>query len=150
MRAINHALTGAVIGTVISNPLIAGVAAFASHFVLDIIPHYDDEDFAPKQSKAFLVELIADATACLILVGILLAFHPDWLQASICAFLGTSPDLMWTPRYLFVKKHGYDPPLKNPILRFHDRIQWLTAPHFLFLEITWLAAMTSLLFTLTS
>jgi hypothetical protein len=49
MHSINHAALGAVIGLVTKDPLIAIPAAFASHFVLDALPHYGirgDEGYA--------------------------------------------------------------------------------------------------------
>ncbi len=38
-----HAATGAIIGTEISSPWLAFLAAFAIHFVMDVIPHGDHE-----------------------------------------------------------------------------------------------------------
>ncbi|MES2436640.1 MAG: hypothetical protein V4519_01395 [Patescibacteria group bacterium] len=42
MTLTTHAVTGALVGAVASsNPAFAAVAAFASHFLLDAIPHWD-------------------------------------------------------------------------------------------------------------
>ncbi len=40
MRAINHAMTGAVIGLAITAPVVAMPIAFFSHFALDALPHF--------------------------------------------------------------------------------------------------------------
>jgi len=40
MTATNHALTGAAIGLLVGEPLIAVPAAIASHFICDALPHY--------------------------------------------------------------------------------------------------------------
>lgn len=44
MRAINHTITGATIGALIQNPVIALPIALISHLVLDIIPHSGDKN----------------------------------------------------------------------------------------------------------
>lgn len=42
MTLTTHAIIGAAVAKIFSaNPLLAGVAAFASHFLIDAIPHWD-------------------------------------------------------------------------------------------------------------
>src|SRR6185312_15169785 len=95
MRAINHALTGSLIGLIIGEPAIAVPAAVASHFILDAIPHYDEVPAKPTlkmkeqwlRTAKFRRLLYADALLCLGLVALLAARAPaHWLLASICAF----------------------------------------------------------------
>ncbi len=38
-----HATAGALIGQQLNNPILAFVVAFVSHFILDIIPHGDQD-----------------------------------------------------------------------------------------------------------
>ncbi len=40
MTGFNHAVTGALIAGAVGNPFLAIPLAFASHFVLDAIPHF--------------------------------------------------------------------------------------------------------------
>ena len=145
MTAPNHALTGALIGLTISNPAVALPLAFLSHFVCDAIPHYDppETDKALRlNSKRFMYEfLFVGAGLCMLLVLALAFTRPQhWLTAAVCAFLATSPDLFWIPRFLHVKRTGQDKPLANPFLKFHSWIQWRTGPKLFWLESVWFMA----------
>jgi hypothetical protein len=98
MIATNHAITGALIGLIVGEPLLAIPAAILSHFVCDSLPHYGNNspDTVFFKSKTFRNMLITDAALCVVLVIILALTRPEhWFLASICAFLSTSPDLIW-------------------------------------------------------
>ena len=41
MILVTHGVVGGALGLLIQNPLVAFVAGFVSHFVLDTIPHWD-------------------------------------------------------------------------------------------------------------
>src|SRR5437763_12294427 len=106
MRAINHALTGALIGFTISEPLLAVPVAVGSHFICDMIPHYDIEVRNEQEKRRLLRSqffrnlLYADAAFCVFLVLILGFFSPrHWVTAAVCAFAAASPDLLWLRRY---------------------------------------------------
>lgn len=45
MLFTTHALTGAAIGAAVQNPVLAFVLGFASHHILDSIPHFDQGSF---------------------------------------------------------------------------------------------------------
>src|SRR5437868_4335098 len=91
MTWLNHAATGALIAVVIKNPAVALPAAFLSHFVIDILPHWDFKfKGGPREMQAgrlidinlaliFLIIIIAvyHGPAGLILAGGLLAILPD-------------------------------------------------------------------------
>lgn len=146
MRAINHALTGAVIGLAISNPAVAVATAFLSHFALDLIPHFEDEKRAGVGTPAFTTILIADALACgLFVLVLLLTGSDDWFQASLCAFAATSPDLMWMPRYLRSRVLGYDPGPKGWLQQFHHHIQRYAWPGGFLVELPWAVGMIFLI-----
>jgi len=149
MQAINHALTGAVIGLAIDEPLIALPVAFGSHFALDAIPHFGLD--VPKEtylaSKTLKVLLIADATLCFLLVLLLFVTKPkNWLQACLCAFLAASPDFMWMPKYIRQLRHK-KPKSPNRIMRFHSSIQWFQHPIGVVPEIVWFVGMSLVLLT---
>ena len=139
-------MTGAVVGVAVTNPLLALPLAFLSHFAQDAIPHHDDPKRFPLDSKQFTHVLILDAALCVVLVG-LLFFHASdsWFIAGICAFLATSPDLMWMPRYLHAKRTGADPGTKGKVQKFHERVQWLTLPKGIYVEIVWAVGIAVLL-----
>lgn len=128
MTATNHALTGAIIGLTVGNPLAAIPAAFVSHFVLDSIPHFgfkgvktDEELLGQRWFKALL---ITEATLCFMLVLVLAITQTKyWLVAAVSAFVATSPDLYSIPRFLKVNGLSNKPVDMNWFRRFHDGIQ---------------------------
>jgi hypothetical membrane protein len=138
MRAINHALTGAIIGFLIGEPLVAIPVAVASHFVCDAIPHFGPgSKKAGTGSRAFEQTLILDALLCLLLVGIFAFGHQThWLLASICAFGAASPDFMWIKEFIRARKRQ-KPTKPRGILWFHHKIQWFERPIGGVVEIVW-------------
>lgn len=106
-----HVMVGAAIATKIPNPLIAIPLAFASHFVLEMVPHWNphlntetQKYGRPTQKSTILV--IIDCSLALI-GGIFIAYQalPDTahaltiLLASLASIL---PDLIEAP-YFFLK-----------------------------------------------
>jgi hypothetical protein len=145
MTAINHAMTGALIGLVSGQPAIAIPAAFVSHFVCDALPHYDSEPKGARVGhKSFQNYLLTDAGLCLLFVVILALFHPvHWQLAAICAFVATSPDLLWINRYRALsQKRPWKP---NAFLRFSGDIQWFAKPIGGIVEAAWFAGAIILL-----
>ena len=153
MRAINHAVTGAVIGLTVTAPVAAIPLAFLSHYALDALPHYDDREKYPIGSDGFFVILIIDSMLCLALVALLFALNPNnWLLPSLCAFMATSPDLMWVPKFLYARKtkSNEEPDHKNPFLRFHSKIQKNTGPKGISIELIWLLAGIYIIFLISN
>jgi hypothetical protein len=146
MTATNHALTGALIGLIVGEPLIAAPVALVSHFVCDALPHYTSD--APQEtllkSNGFRNYLLAEAGLCLLLVLVLAIRQPEhWLLACICAFLAASPDLLWIPRYLKTRANKAWQP--NVFSRFALAIQWFAKPIGAAVEAVWFIAAIILL-----
>lgn len=145
MRATNHALTGAVIGIAVANPLVALPAAFASHFVCDLIPHHDDPRI-PSGSRTEVIVLVLDCLGAVGVATFLFVLRPEaWFLACWCAFLATSPDLMWIPRFIYRLKHHKDILPTNPIARFHSAVQPFVSPAGAIVECVWAGMMIVLL-----
>lgn len=149
MTAINHALTGAVIGLTIGNPVVALPLAFVSHFVCDAIPHYDmpgDESARILSKRLIREQIIGGAVLCFLLVVVLFLARPQhWLVAAIAAFLAASPDLWWLPRWFVARRTGVDPGPKGWFRQFHAKIQWKTGPKLIALEAVWFVAFSALI-----
>jgi len=146
MTATNHALTGALIGLIIGEPLLAVPAAIASHYLCDILPHYASAGDAKHvlKTKAFRNYLVTEAGICFILVLILAATQPEhWLLACACAFLAAAPDFLWIPRY--VKTRAGTKWQPNLFSRFALRIQWFQRPIGAVVEVAWCVACVILL-----
>ena len=150
MTAPNHALTGALIGLTVANPLLALPAAFLSHFVLDVIPHYDVPGETHEQrmaSKQFLiVQIVLGAVLCFALVVLLAVAQPKhWILAAFCAFIATTPDMLFIPRFVSVKKTGHDNLGTFWFWRFHNAIQWFQKPIGAIVEVIWFVSFGALL-----
>ena len=143
MTASNHTLTGVLIGLAVPVPLVALPLAFASHFALDALPHYEMLDFESKNSQAkFKWILLADAAVMAsILLFIILSQPAHWPLLIACGLLAASPDLMWLPGYISLQTGGV---YQNKIYRsklgqFHTKLGkyanpkgWMfEAPYFL-------------------
>jgi hypothetical protein len=138
VTATNHALTGATIGLLIGNPLIALPVSLMSHFICDSLPHFDTQNPTMEKRPWFSKMLLTDALGCITIVGVLAFNHPmHWLLAAICAFLATSPDLMWINKYLRVRRKLPEQPLKYLIMRLHVAVQWFARPLGAVVEVAW-------------
>ncbi len=141
MRAINHALTGGFLGLAIGRPLVAVPLAIASHFVCDALPHYDSSLPAMQRLKTrlFQNQLLIDAALCVLFVLVLVVFRPQhWLLAAMCAFLATSPDLLWINMYRHTRSGR--PWRRNWYTTFAGRIQWFQRPIGALVEVAWFIA----------
>ncbi len=135
MTATNHAMTGAIIGLTVSNPVAAIVIAFFSHFVLDAIPHFGaGEDF--YKTKPFRIMLVVDTLLCVALVAVLFSFHRTyWFVPALAAFAAASPDL-WSFKRFYMDRIGkpYHP---GYIARFSSMVQWFERPIGAVVEFAW-------------
>ncbi|MBU1071281.1 hypothetical protein KKG65_02605 [Patescibacteria group bacterium] len=124
MLSIAHGTTGALIATLIPNPIISTPLILASHFVQDHIPHWDVGQglTSKKKSKkaAFFQELLLDFPASILLVY--LWFPGPSGQINPLAFYGwfiaLLPDFIEFP-YLFLNLRF---PLLNKFAKLHTSI----------------------------
>ncbi len=139
MRAINHALTGAILGSVVQHPSAIPLA-FASHFVLDALPHYGSRK-ENLGSTRYMLGLGADALLCFLLVVVLYRANGNgaWI-AIACAFIATSPDFMWIPKFLRARRAEEDILPSNFLVKFHTWIQWFQRPIGGVVEVAWFAS----------
>lgn len=115
-----HAAVGAALVLAIPNPLISLPLAFASHFVLDIVPHYNPHIHTElkkygKLQKKTVGLIVVDSTVAAVL-GFSIAWfaaysNPDIFSTStfflvlLGAFMGTLGDFLEMPFY-FLKYRG--------------------------------------------
>ncbi len=148
MTATNHALTGALIGLTVRPSMLALVLALLSHFVLDAIPHYSD-DQGKIGSKGFKYYLIVEVLLCFIIVVLLAICRPaGWQLAAACAFIATSPDFMWAPAYWRARRGQPFMLPKHALALFHTKIQWFARPIGAVVEVAWFFAAVTLLISL--
>jgi len=111
-----HVMIGAVIATKIPNPLIAIPLAFASHFVLEMVPHWnphlnsETEKFGQPTRRSTFVTTV-DSTIALV-AGSFIAYKalPDVSVAITilaCCFASVLPDVMEGPYFFLHMKNAF-------------------------------------------
>lgn len=142
MTATNHALTGAAIGLIVGQPILAIPLALVSHFVLDAIPHFafSNEPESVLATDLFRNYLVIEALVCFLIVCFLFATQPvNWLLAAVCAFVAASPDFLHINKYIKKRQGKRWQPSK--FSKFAADIQWFQRPIGGVVEIAWCIAM---------
>lgn len=102
MTATAHALIGASIAVKVTNPLLGIPLAILSHFVADLIPHWDARTNHKQKSRTKLViEATIDVLLGFALVSLLFRnlVDPAYLFAMVIA--AQLPDWLETPSWMF-------------------------------------------------
>lgn len=98
MTGANHIATGALIGASFSAP-IAMPLAFVSHFAMDVLPHFGDENLS-RRSRRFLAVVVMDACIVLTITAAIIALKPHHWQLMLAGgVIAMSPDAMHAPDF---------------------------------------------------
>src|SRR5580704_3078554 len=97
MTGFNHAASGALIGKFLPLPVALPVA-FASHFALDMLPHYGIPHEHRDTKLFWKVFTTLDAILTVCLGSAALYFHRYALFA--CGLVACSPDFIWLARVI--------------------------------------------------
>lgn len=111
-----HVFIGAAIATAIPNPFIAVPLAFASHFVLEMVPHWnphlnsETKKFGQPTRRSTFITTV-DATLALV-SGSIIAYQafPDMSQVVTilaCCFAAVLPDVMEGPYFFLHMKNAF-------------------------------------------
>ena len=116
MLVTNHVLSGAIIGAAARSPWIAFPVGFASHLVLDAIPHWGRFD----SHDHFMRVAVADGLTGLAVMGAATAATPAADRAAVFAGMAGAafPDLNKPSNIFF--GHSFVP---RRFDEFHGRIQ---------------------------
>ena len=129
MLATNHGTTGMILGALLPLPVAIPVA-FASHFVMDALPHYGEENNSRDKNKVYKRIVYIDTTVALSF-AVLSAVTGNW-SMFIVGWVAYSPDAYWV--YMYTKSKTFNLKPKNRFAKFHQRIQ-CERPWGLFLEL---------------
>lgn len=130
-----HALLGAAIAVKLGNPALSIPLAFASHFVLEKVPHWNphlnyETDKYGKPTKESTIIVVIDSSLALILGSAIAFSQPSTLMiinVLLSSFAAVLPDLIEAPYFfLMVRNNKY---IKKWI-EFQKRLQ-INAPPFL-------------------
>lgn len=115
MIEIPHVMVGVALATKVGNPALAIPLSFASHFVLDRIPHWNPHFYTETQkfgkpSKKSTIFAIVDSTIALAIgLGFAAAALPNYSQALTiiaCCFAAVISDQMKLPYFFFNVRGG--------------------------------------------
>lgn len=152
MTITNHVLAGSIIGLTVANPVLAVFLALASHFIMDILPHfgYAGRGGYTEVLRHRLSYIVAVCTAITtVLVVILLAANGKWF-ALLTGLVAASPDAIGIYNWLAYEKYGRQAKglLRLVHVRFHRAIQWCERPWGVIIEAAVTAGLLFLLWTL--
>lgn len=123
MTLTNHTLAGAAIAKFLPLPLAIPLA-FASHFILDSLPHWGFESVEHEREhmRLYLSVVISDfITTVIIGIWLVNSGHLTWLLVGLVAY---SPDIVWIYRFIVKEKFGKLYPTKgNVFIQFHKSLQ---------------------------
>ncbi len=109
MTATGHALIGALIAAKFHNPYLALPLSFASHFVCDVIPHWDTGTHRREKTRARLFYESAFDVAVSIISSFFLYHtllsHNNYVFLYSCVFVSQLPDWLTAP-YLMLDPHS--------------------------------------------
>ena len=122
MTLTNHYLAGVATAVVFKNPLLVLPVAFASHFVLDALPHYGVPVGKNYRGKSIIRTTIIDLPVFIFALILTVNRYPGWyVVAGLTAY---SPDMAWIYRFTLKEKFGKVKPGPSNVLNtFHSNIQ---------------------------
>jgi hypothetical protein len=148
MTGTNHGITGAAIALLVREPVVAIPLSYASHFVCDVIPHFDmtfgDKLFGKKFNITLICDFFAAATL-MILFGFLFPSQ-KWIIWA-CMIVAASPDLAWAYYYLYSDRLKHRKLKPDPITRWHSQIQWSQTLKGGYVEAVWFLLMGLIILT---
>lgn len=111
-----HVALGAAIAVAIPNPLISIPLAFASHFLLDMTPHWNPHlntelkkyGHLTKQTLYIIViDLVVAISLTVFLASRALPDSALFINILLCSFASILPDIAEGPHYLFGVRNKY-------------------------------------------
>lgn len=139
MTATNHAITAANLALVTKQWWVLPLA-FASHFLLDMLPHYGDP--VPEARAArFKTVLGVDMVMLILLTWLVVMTAGQYtLLVLVSMFVAWLPDSVWFYRDWRERREG-TLPMQNPLTNFHAHIQKNERGWGWILEVAWFVVM---------
>ena len=141
-------MTGAVLALTVKNPYVAVPLSFVSHYLQDLIPHWDygvSRQAAKKATfftRKFNLTLLADFCLSLTLMVVLALLFPThkWLIWA-CMIAAASPDLVWAYYRLYREHIKKQKPKYDPLSGLHRKMQRSQTTLGGLVEIAWFLVM---------
>jgi hypothetical protein len=109
MMATTHALVGVMIAKALQDPLMASSVIIASHYLLDLIPHWDfGTDWKQRSIRSTGILAILDTVFAFFICFLLFSHDLPLTTIFLCVCLANAPDWLIAPYFLlFSSKEGY-------------------------------------------
>ncbi len=138
MLELPHTVVGAAIAVKIGNPALALPLALASHFVLDVLPHWNphlnselkNHGKVTSRTTAFIaLDSVGSLVAGFGIASTVLPNFNHFVVVLLGSFLAILPDLVEAPHYFLRKEHS----LVSKFITFQKSIQndapvWIGIP----------------------
>lgn len=115
-----HSTTGAVVGEVLANPILAIIFGIVSHYILDFIPHFDTTDEGVYTKRQVLL-ISFDALFGAIVLAIMFLSSTQQLSFAFGVFGSLLPDILDNSPFWSKKLH--DIKFFKKIYDFHASLQ---------------------------
>ncbi|OGM28712.1 hypothetical protein A2962_02515 [Candidatus Woesebacteria bacterium RIFCSPLOWO2_01_FULL_39_61] len=111
-----HVIVGAAIATKIINPALAIPLAFASHFVLEMVPHWNPHLNTEKKKyghitdaskKIVVVDVLAATASGIYIASLTLPDVNRFLIIILAAFFSSLPDIIEAPYFFLNLKSAF-------------------------------------------
>jgi len=152
MTITNHVLVGSIIGITAKEPTLALSLAFASHFVMDALPHFGYEGNkgygeALKHRLSYQVGIISALTTTGVIAFLII--NAQWL-ALVTGLVAASPDLVGIYNYRKYERFGTEASqfIKLFHIKFHRTIQQYERPWGIYIELAVFLLFSVVLYTL--
>lgn len=116
MVLLPHTIVGAALAAKIGNPALALPLALASHFVLDMLPHWNPHlrteqrtlgDLRPKTKRAVIVDVVLSLVVGILIATTVLPDLKHFVVVILGAFLAVLPDVLEGPHFFFNQKNKF-------------------------------------------
>ncbi|MBU1292170.1 hypothetical protein KKH07_01635 [Patescibacteria group bacterium] len=118
-----HMLVGAAVGTQAPNVWVAFLFGLISHYLIDVLPHWDYLNKFEITNYKHLIKVFLDLTIGIVLILFLIWFEPQRIIILAAVFGSLLPDFL----------NGISMNFNSKWLRFHFQIHYKI--HFLFFNI---------------
>lgn len=129
MLSLPHVIIGATIATKVPDPTIALLLAVLSHFIVDVLPHWNPHlseeiklhgHFLKKTLLFIIVDGLLGLFTGLSIASFALPNVERFLIVALGAFCGVLPDLLEAPYFFLKWRH----PLLVNFTKYHSKIQF--------------------------
>jgi hypothetical protein len=131
MTGLNHALAGGLIGKFVPLPLVMPLA-LASHFILDMLPHYGIDQEQRDKSLFWRIFFSVDALATFCLA--VYAIQSQHYAMFLGGLFATMPDYLWVGRIIKTRSFNLSSH-SNSFTRWHANIQRFERPWGIWIEL---------------